>query len=211
MKKMLTAVGCAVVVAGAAYALIEGDGATAEAQGVKIGEAAPAFTLKDPAGQDHSLADYKGKYVVLEWTNYGCPFVKKFYSNGDMQALQAKYTGKEVVWLSICSSAPGKQGHHTPEDAAKATADHKAAGTAYLLDEDGAVGRLYGAKTTPHIFIVDPDQNLIYQGAIDSIRSVSPDDVAKAENYVSKTLEAAMAGEAVDPASTQSYGCSVKY
>lgn len=205
MKKILTAVTAVVIAASAVVLQAE------ETQGVKVGDAAPDFALTDATGMPWTLSDFKGKYVVLEWTNFGCPFVKKFYSNGDMQALQAKYTDKEVVWLSICSSAPGKQGHCTAEEVGKLVADQKVAGSAYLTDEDGKVGKLYGAKTTPHIFIIDPDQTLIYQGAIDSIRSTDSADIAKAENYVSKTLDTAMAGGPVDPASTKSYGCGVKY
>lgn len=204
MNKTLTTL-AAVLVTASAFAL------HAEAEVLKVGEAAPAFTLTGADGKQHNLSDFKGKYVVLEWTNFGCPFVKKFYSNGDMQALQAKYTGKEVIWLSICSSAPGKQGHCNQEAAAKTVADHEAAATAYLMDEDGTVGKSYGAKTTPHIFIVGPDQNLVYQGAIDSIRSTNAADISKAENYISKTLDTAMAGGAVDPATTPAYGCGVKY
>ena len=192
-------------------AMICAVGLVLQTQALETGQAAPDFVLKDSAGDEHKLSDHKGKYVVLEWTNYGCPFVKKHYSQGDMQALQATYTGKDVVWLSICSSAPGNQGHYSAEDVGQAVAEQKAKCTAYLLDEDGTVGKQYGAKTTPHIFIVGPEQTLIYQGAIDSIRSTSAEDVAEAENYVAKTLDAAMAGEAVDPTSTQSYGCAVKY
>jgi len=175
------------------------------------GKAAPEFTLKDSNGRDVSLARFKGKYVVLEWINYDCPFVNKHYSSGNMQSLQKTYMGKGVSWLSIISSAPEQQGYYEAADVNRLSAEKKASPTAILLDQDGAVGKLYGAQTTPHMFIIDPDGVLIYQGAIDDIRSTNPDDVAKARNYVSAALEEAMAGKPVSVPSTKSYGCSVKY
>lgn len=178
---------------------------------VETGAPAPDFTLKDASGKEHKLAELRGKYVVLEWTNYGCPFVVKHYSKGNMQALQKEWTGKGVVWLSICSSAPGMQGYYSAADLPAETTKHGFSGTAYLLDEDGTVGRAYEAKTTPHIYVINPEGTLIYQGAIDSIRSTDSDDIAKAENYVTKTLTAALAGQPVDPSTTVPYGCSVKY
>ena len=184
--------------------------ATAQAA-VKPGELAPDFTLPGTDGKAHSLADYKGKYVVLEWTNHDCPFVKKHYGSGNMQSTQKELTGKGAVWLSIVSSAPGKQGH---VDAAKAndlTKSRGAAPTAVLLDPSGDVGRKYDAKTTPHMYIVAPDGKLIYMGGIDSIPSSDPDDIAKATPYVKVALAEAMAGKPVKEASTKPYGCSVKY
>lgn len=178
---------------------------------VEIGEPVPDLSLKDTQDKEHSLSDFEGKHIVLEWTNYECPFVKKHYKNGDMQALQKKYTGQGVVWLSICSSAPGKQGYFPGEEFNERIEKQKAAPTAVLLDEDGEVGREYGAKTTPHMFVIDPEGNLIYQGAIDSIKSTDPDDVKKADNYVSACLDAALGGKPVKISSTQPYGCSVKY
>ncbi len=175
------------------------------------GQAAPDFTLKDTAGTEHSLSDFKGKWVVLEWVNYQCPFVKKHYKEGNMQGLQKKYTGKDVVWLSICSSAPGKQGHLSPADAAEAVKEHEAAPTAYLIDEDGTVGKLYDAKTTPHMIVINPEGTIVYNGAIDSIKSTKTDDVANAKNYVSSALDEGMAGDPVSVAQSQPYGCSVKY
>lgn len=154
---------------------------------------------------------YEGSFVVLEWVNHGCPFVKKHYKSGNMQKLQEGYTAKDVVWLSICSSAPGKQGYCSADEAQEISAEKKSACSAYLMDEEGTVGRQYGAKTTPHMYIINPDGNLIYQGAIDSIRSTDPSDVRKADNYVAMALDAAMAGEPVESASTRPYGCSVKY
>jgi hypothetical protein len=177
--------------------------------------AAPAragdFTLGDTRGQQHSLADYKGQYVVLEWINHDCPFVKKHYDSNNMQNLQKAYGAKDVVWLSICSSAPGKQGYYEAEAWNKISQEKGAAATAVLLDPDGTVGRLYGAKVTPHIYIIDPDQNLIYQGAIDDIPSTNPGDIANSKNYVKETLDAAMAGQPVPRSATKPYGCSVKY
>lgn len=176
-----------------------------------IGAAAPAFSLIDSNGKQHGLADFKGKHVVLEWLNHGCPYVKKHYESKNMQALQKDYTGKGVVWLSIISSAEGKQGHSTP---AKANEDVTAMGaspTAVLLDPKGDVGRLYGAKTTPHMFVIDPAGNLIYKGAIDDKPTTDTDDIAGATNYVRQALDAALAGKAVATAQSKPYGCSVKY
>jgi peroxiredoxin len=181
------------------------------ADGVKIGEAAPDFTLKDTNGKELKLSDYKGKYVVLEWVNYGCPFVKKHYESDNMQGLQKEYTGKGVTWFSVCSSAEGKQGYFTPEEWNKEMTERKVASTAVLLDGDGTVGKRYGAKTTPQMFIVNPDGNLIYQGAIDSKPSTDKDDIRSAKNYVKSALEEAMAGKSVSHPNTESYGCGVKY
>ena len=181
-----------------------------QATGAVVGDSAPDFSLIDTAGNKHALSDYKGKYVVLEWLNHDCPFVKKHYA-GNMQQLQKTYTAKGVAWLSICSSAPGKQGHYDPAGAAKLTADKGASPTAVLLDPDGTVGREFGAKVTPHMFIIDPDGKLIYQGAIDDVPSTKSADVAGATNYVAQVLDAAMAGQPVPRSSTKAYGCSVKY
>ncbi len=178
---------------------------------VEVGAAAPDFTLKDSNGVEHSLSDFKGKYVVLEWVNYGCPFVKKFYKVGAMQSIQKKYTGKDVVWLSICSSAPGKQGYMTPDEANEANATNGHAGTAYLIDEDGTVGKMYGARTTPHMYIVNPDGSLGYQGAIDSVKSSKSADIETATNYVTEYLDLVMNGKAATTTTTRSYGCGVKY
>lgn len=190
-----------------------GFGGTAEAAEVaaKVGGPAPDFSLPDVAGTTHKLSDYRGKVVVLEWVNYHCPFVKKHYDSKNMQALQKKWTGKEVVWLAICSSAPGKQGNFDPAQAAKEGQSRGAAHTAYLLDPEGQVGRSYGAKTTPHMFIIDPKGKLVYQGAIDSIKSANQKDIKKATNYVDTGLTALLAGKPLKPQTTQPYGCSVKY
>ncbi len=181
------------------------------AEDLKVGSEAPAFTLKDSTGKEHSLADYRGKFVVLEWFNEGCPFVKKHYTSGNMQKLQGEYTGKDVVWLSINSSAPGEQGHMTSESAPKTISDWNIKATQILFDHDGKVGKMYGAKTTPHMFVIDKQGKLVYQGAIDSKPTANTADVNDAENYVKVALDNTMAGKPVSNASTKPYGCSVKY
>lgn len=181
------------------------------AESAEVGQPAPDFALTDTNGQSHSLSGYKGKFVVLEWLNYDCPFIKKHYGSGNMQNLQKANTAKGVVWLSINSSAPGKQGHFSDEEANKLMQEKGAAPSAYLQDPDGVVGKLYGARTTPHMFIVDPSGALIYQGALDSIPSTDPKDIPNAVNYVTSALEEAMNGKPVSESQTQSYGCSVKY
>jgi peroxiredoxin len=178
---------------------------------VKVGEAAPEFTLKDTSGKEHNLSDYKGKFVVLEWFNEGCPFVKKHYTSGNMQKLQKEYTGKDVVWLSINSSAPGEQGHLTPLSAPKTMSDWKMDSTKILLDHDGKVGKMYGAKTTPHMYVIDKTGKLVYQGAIDSKPTANTADIDGAENYVKVALDNSMNGKPVPTTSTKPYGCSVKY
>jgi len=176
------------------------------------GEVAPNFTLVDADGKKHSLEDFKGKVVVLEWTNYRCPFVVKHYSVNNMQKLQEKYTKKGVVWLSICSSAKGNQGHMSAADIKAAVKKAGAKPTAYLIDEDGKVGKAYGARTTPHMFVISAEGKFLYKGAIDSIRSAKSADVAKAQNFVAETLDVVLGSkEGEVPASTKSYGCSVKY
>jgi peroxiredoxin len=175
------------------------------------GEVAPDFTLTDSKGTSHKLSDFRGKLVVLEWLNHECPFVKKHYSGGDMQKLQKEYTAKGVVWLSIISSAPGKQGHRTGPQADVDTQDKNASPTAVLLDPAGEVGQKYGAKTTPEMFVLDKEGKMIYAGAIDSIKSTDSADIAKAENHVRQALDAALADKPVPTPKTTPYGCSVKY
>jgi peroxiredoxin len=176
------------------------------------GQPAPDFTLSDQKGAAHKLSESKGKYVVLEWWNKDCPFVRRHYGAKNMQGLQKKYTGKGVVWYSIDSGAEGKEGYLSAKDAAKIMKKQGMASTAVLLDPKGDVGRLYGAKTTPHMFIVDPKGNVIYMGGIDDNPSADrSDDPAKAHNYVSAALDAALAGKAVPDPVTKSYGCGVKY
>jgi len=175
------------------------------------GNAAPAFKELNTSGKDISLADFRGKTVVIEWTNHGCPFVQKHYNSKNMQATQAAAAKDGVVWLSVISSKPGSQGHVSPEQADKLTLDRGAKPRHVLLDPDGSMGRAYGAKTTPHMFIITPDGKVAYNGAIDSIQSNKVDDVPKAINYVTTGLAALKAGKAPDPAATVPYGCDVKY
>ena len=195
----------------ALISLIVANSFTAAFAQLEVGKPAPDFTLKDTAGKEVKLSDYKGKFVVLEWVNYGCPFVKKHYGVKNMQKLQKEFTDKGAVWLSICSSAPGKQGNMPPAEAAAETKALGAASTAYLIDEDGKVGNLYGARTTPEMYIVDPTGKLVYQGAIDDRSSPDPATLEGATNYVKVALTEAMAGKPVTTPVTKSYGCSVKY
>ncbi|MEO0882377.1 MAG: redoxin domain-containing protein [Pseudomonadota bacterium] len=176
-------------------------------------ETAPAFTGQTSAGETISLEDFAGKTVVLEWTNHGCPFVQKHYDQSfqNMQGLQADAASDEIVWLSVISSAPGKQGHVTPEEANDLTTSRGATPAAIILDESGDLGRLYGAKTTPHMYVITGDGTLVYQGAIDSIKSASTSDIPDAENYVTAALDALATGAPVETAQTRPYGCSVKY
>jgi peroxiredoxin len=169
------------------------------------------FVLPNQSGNKISLNQFKGKYVVLEWTNHECPFVKKHYGSGNMQTLQQKYTKQEVVWLSIVSSARGKQGHITGKQAKELSASRGSYATYVLLDEKGVVGRLYHAKTTPHIFIIDPNGMIVYQGAIDSIASTDLPDVYKATNYIDQAFLELFANKPVSLPSTSPYGCAVKY
>lgn len=176
-----------------------------------VGAPAPHFTLTDTKGAAHALADFAGKPVVLEWTNPDCPFVKKHYGVKNMQALQAKYVAQGVVWLSVCSSAPGKQGHYPADEWNQILAGQGSAATALLLDPDGQVGLAYGAKTTPHLFVVDAAGTLVYDGAIDDNPSTDSADIPGARSYVSEALDAVLAGAPVPVAQTKPYGCSVKY
>jgi len=176
----------------------------------KVGTPAPDFTATDSRGQTVKLSDYQGKFVVLEWTNDGCPFVQKHYQ-GNMQSLQKDATAKGAVWLSVISSKPGSQGYVSGSEADAIVKKHGAAPSAVLLDPDGKVGRLYDAKTTPHMFIVDPKGTLVYAGGIDSIPSADVEDIAKAKPYVKTALAEAMAGKPVSEPVTKPYGCSIKY
>ena len=176
------------------------------------GQPAPDFTETDAAGHDHSLGDYEGEWLVLEWFNKDCPYVKKHYGSGNMQSLQQKYGERGVKWLTVISSAQGKQGHLTPAAALKEAEAHNLSASApFLLDEDGTMGRAYGAKTTPHMFVINPEGEVVYAGAIDDNDSANPAVIPKSFNYVTAALDSAMAGEEVDIPSTQAYGCTVKY
>jgi peroxiredoxin len=177
----------------------------------ELGKPAPAFSVKDMHGKERSLAEFKGKYVVLEWHNQSCPFVKKHYDSGNMQKLQKELTGKGVAWLSVISSAPGKQGYVTAEEEAKYLAEKQASPTAVLFDPEGTVGKAYGAKTTPHMYVIDDKGVLVYAGAIDDNPSSDVADAATAKNYVRAAYEEASSGKPVTTASTAPYGCGVKY
>lgn len=176
-----------------------------------VGSAAPDFSVKDAKGETHSLSEYKGKYVVLEWFNPGCPFVRKHYESGNMQKLQREFTGKNVAWLTIDSSAPGEQGSLTPEEATTTMAAWKMHSTALLLDPHGKVAKAYGAKNTPHMFVINPDGKLVYEGAIDNKPSTDQADIATASNYVKAALDESMTGKSVSTPASRPYGCSVKY
>lgn len=184
---------------------------TPAAASVTVGQKAPDFTLPAASGDSVKLSSYAGKIVVLEWHNKGCPFVKKHYGSGNMQALQKEYTGKDVVWLTVNSSAEGKQGYETAEEALATVKAEGAAPTQVLLDFEGKVGHLYGAKTTPTMVVIGKDGSVAYAGAIDDTPSPDPEDVKTAKNYVRAALDAVMEGKPVEVSSTKSYGCGVKY
>ena len=175
-----------------------------------VGQAAPDFAATDTAGKTRKLSDYKGKLVVLEWTNPGCPFVQKHYS-GNMQGLQKEFAGKGVVWLAINSTETGSGDYLAPARLAGWLGDKQAAPTATLMDESGKIGQLYGARTTPHMYIVSPQGQLIYAGGIDSIASARVDDIKTATNYVRQGLNEALGGKAISVATSRAYGCSIKY
>lgn len=175
------------------------------------GAVAPEFALPDANGKTASLSDYKGRTVVLEWVNFDCPFVKKHYGTGNMQALQKEAASKEVVWLSIASSARGKQGNFEGKALLERIAKEKWAGERYLVDLDGKVGRAYGARATPQMVVIGPDGKIAYAGAIDDRPTTDAADVKDAKNHVRRALDALAAGQPIDPAATNPYGCSVKY
>ena len=176
-----------------------------------VGSAAPDFSLKDTKGETHSLNQYKGKYVVLEWFNPECPFVKKHYGSDNMQKLQKEFTDKGVVWLTVDSSAEGKEGYVSADQANKIMTQWKTHQTALLIDPDGVAGKAYGSKNTPNMVIINPDGKIVYEGAIDSKASPNPADIPSSTNYVKSALEESLAGKPVSNAQTKPYGCSVKY
>ena len=190
---------CSLLASGAAWAA------------ATVGQPAPAFTATDASGKAVSLADYKGKHVVLEWVNPGCPFVVKHYSSANMQGTQQEATAKGVVWLAISSTAPDASDYRKPAELAKWMQGHKAAATKLLMDDDGKVGKAYGARTTPHMYIVDPAGTLVYAGGIDNKPSSNAADIPSSTNHVKAALAETLAGKAVSQASTRPYGCSVKY
>ena len=184
---------------------------TPVAESPAAGADAPDISVTDSNGKIHTVSQYKGKTVVLEWFNPGCPFVVKHYGSGNMQKLQEEFTGKGVVWLTIDSSAPFRQGHLNAEEANAKMTEWKMKPTALLLDPKGKAGQTYGAKNTPHMFVINPDGKVIYQGAIDSKATTKAEDIPGSTNYVKVALDESMAGKPVTTASTRPYGCSVKY
>jgi len=201
MKPKLLLIAVAIFVAGTIYA----------ADVPPVGAAAPEFSLSDSKGKTHSLAQYKGKYVVLEWFNPECPFVKKHYGSGNMQKLQEEYTSKGIVWLTIDSNAPGTEGNITPEQGQKIIGSWKTHQTALLLDPESKVARSYGAKNTPDMIVINPEGRIVYEGAIDSRPTPNPSDIPSSTNYVKAALDESLAGKPVSNPTTKPYGCSVKY
>lgn len=197
------ALATALLVAGASTALAQAE--------PKVGAAAPTFTGIDTSGKPVSLGDYKGKTVVLEWTNDGCPFVKKHYGGDSMQALQKKWTSRDIVWLTVVSSPPGEQGHVTAAQADKLTTDRGAKPTAVLLDPKGEIARAYKATVTPHMFVVKPDGVVAYMGGIDDRPSTKLEDLKGATNFVDKALTELADGKAVSTTTARPYGCAIKY
>jgi alkyl hydroperoxide reductase subunit AhpC len=183
----------------------------AAAASLQIGQPAPEFTAKDSRGSSIALSQYRGKTVVLEWTNADCPFTRKHYATGNMQSIQALAQKSGVVWLSVISSAPGKQGYVNGPAADALTQSRGAAPTAVLLDPSGTLGRLYGAKTTPHMFVIDKNGALQYMGGMDSLATTDAGDIAKAEPYLKEAMVAVEQGQAPPHALTKPYGCSIKY
>lgn len=177
----------------------------------EVGKTAPGFTLTDVNGDEHSLADFRGKVVVLEWINFDCPFVKMHYGSGNIPSLQEKAQDQDVVWLTICSSASGKQGHFDGSALTDRMEKEGWKGTAYLIDDSGKVGQMYEAKTTPHMYVIDAKGTLAYMGAIDSVPSTDSKSLTSATNYVQAALSATMSGGAVSEKVTKPYGCAVKY
>lgn len=178
---------------------------------VKIGAAAPDFSRKNQDGKNISLKDFKGKWIVLEWYNSGCPYVQKHYSSGNMQALQKNYSDKDVQWFTIATSAKGKQGYIEPAKAKDEMTKAKMNSTSLLLDSDGIMGKAYNAKVTPHMFVINPEGLVVYAGAIDSNDSADPATIKEATNYVSAALDSAMTGKSVARPTSKAYGCNVKY
>ena len=199
LRRTLIATAAALFATGAAHAA------------TTVGQPAPDFTLTDATGKPVRLSDFKGKHVVLEWTNPGCPFVRKHYDSGNMPATQKDATGKNVVWLSINSTEKASSDYLEPARLSAWLAERKAVPTAVLMDEEGTVGKSYGARTTPHMYIVNPQGVLVYAGGIDSIPSARPADIEKATNYVKTGLAQVLAGQPITEAATRPYGCSIKY
>ena len=208
-RRFLTLTGASVLVTSAASVLVRPRPSLAAA--AKVGEPAPDFTTSSTTGSPVSLGSYKGKIVVLEWTNHECPYVRKHYETGNMQTLQREATSQGVIWLTLISSAKGEQGYVTAAQADELTRSRKASPTAVLLDEPGVVGRMYGATNTPHMYVVDRTGMLVYAGAIDDRPTTRRADVPGANNYVRAALDAVAASQPVKTPITRAYGCTVKY
>lgn len=206
-SRRLTLVAGAAAIAVAAIATT----GTMAREPIQPGSTAPDFSVSDTNGKAVSLSSFKGKTVVLEWNNPGCPYVRKHYGAGNMQTLQKEATGQGVVWLTINSGPPGAQGHMNGLEAEQYVADRKASPSAYLLDPDGKVGRAYGATVTPHMFVIDPAGKVAYMGGIDDKPSANPDDIKGARNYVREALSAVVQGQPVKTTSARPYGCQIKY
>lgn len=176
-----------------------------------VGQPAPEFKVKDASGKEQSLSAYKGKYVVLEWVNPGCPFVRKHYDTSNMQSTQAAATAKGAVWLTVSSTAKDAGDYKSGAELSAWLKEQGAKPTATLMDDDGKVGHAYGARTTPHLYIVDPQGKLVYAGAIDSKATARKEDVKSATNYVTAALDEALAGKPISKATSEPYGCSIKY
>lgn len=184
---------------------------TAAAAAVSVGQPAPAFRAIDTSGKTVSLADFKGRHVVLEWVNPGCPFVQKHYDSANMPATQKSVTSQGVVWLAVNSTHQGASDYLPPAQLAAWMKDKGGAPTATLMDADGTIGRAYGARTTPHMYVIDPQGKLVYAGAIDSKPTANPADIATATNYVKQAVGESLGGKPISVATTRAYGCSVKY
>jgi len=194
-----------------AYATLAGAFALATVTAKEVGKAAPEFSVQDTSGKAVTLADQKGKVVVLEWVNFGCPFVKKHYGSGNIQKLQEGYTGKGVVWLTVHSAGKDGSAYLEPSKLAETAKDNGNKATAILVDGDGKLGKAYDAKVTPHMFIIDKEGKLVYNGAIDSLATTEQSDVDKADKLFVNALDNVLAGKAVENAKNQPYGCGVKY
>lgn len=203
MKTLLAATAAALLFAAGA--------ASANPAVATVGQPAPAFSATDVAGKSVSLADFKGKHVVLEWVNPGCPFVVKHYGSGNLPGTQKQATAQGVVWLAVNSTAPEHGDYLKPAELAAWMQQHKSAATHTLMDESGRIGRAYGARTTPHMYVIDPKGTLVYAGAIDSKPTANPADIATATNHVKVALAETLAGKPVSLAQTRAYGCSIKY
>lgn len=195
-----------------AYAALAGAFALSSVNAKEVGKAAPEFSVQDAAGKAVSLADYKGKTVVLEWVNFDCPFVKKHYGSGNMQKLQETYTGQGVIWLSVSSANKDKPDVFVEgSKLAERAKEQGSKATDILVDGDGKLGKSYGAEATPHMMIIDKDGNLVYRGEIDSLHTSEKEDVEKADKTFVKALDNVLAGKPVEKANNKPYGCSVKY